>query len=318
MSQHPHAIAADAGPGKAIDPVCGMTIDPATAAGSSDYMGMKVYFCSKSCKTKFDADPDKYMQHGGSAPMTHTPAAASGRGKVLDPVCGDDAGRCDLDDLLGLLAGARIGLRPEAVEGRKVFDELLGVAVAEQVPLLAVTIGALEDVVVDVGHVIELYSDFTQKGRNYSPFPDSRTHRIKLADLANPDLRERLHLLARDVPLRARVEPVAALALDPDHRALALDETVGVGRAFEHGMDALRRGQSQSGVGARARVDHRGTRAASPRSHRHALHHGRQHGGDRIGGIAEDLSEHASPHDLVDQTRRPGKEETQETKSNRY
>ncbi|MBI3886215.1 MAG: class I SAM-dependent DNA methyltransferase [Opitutae bacterium] len=46
--------------------------------------------------------------------------------------------------------------------------------------------------VVDVGNVIELYSDFTQKGKNYLPFPDSRSHRIKLADLADSDLRERL------------------------------------------------------------------------------------------------------------------------------
>jgi hypothetical protein len=50
-------------------------------------------------------------------------------------------------------------------------------------------------VVVDVGHVIELYADFTQKGKNYLPFPDARAHRIKLADLARPELRERLRLL---------------------------------------------------------------------------------------------------------------------------
>ena len=73
---------------KVLDPVCGMTIDRATAAGSSDYMGMKVHFCSKSCKAKFDADPDKFMQHGGRAAMTHTPEAAAAGSKVLDPVCG--------------------------------------------------------------------------------------------------------------------------------------------------------------------------------------------------------------------------------------
>jgi hypothetical protein len=49
--------------------------------------------------------------------------------------------------------------------------------------------------VVDVGHVIELYADFTQKGKNYLPFPDARSHRIKLADLARPELRERLRLV---------------------------------------------------------------------------------------------------------------------------
>jgi len=41
-------------------------------------------------------------------------------------------------------------------------------------------------IIVDVGHVIELYADFSQKGRNYVAFPDSRSHRIPLADLAKP------------------------------------------------------------------------------------------------------------------------------------
>ena len=39
----------------ATDPVCGMTIDPATAAGTSTKDGETIYFCSRSCKTSFDA-----------------------------------------------------------------------------------------------------------------------------------------------------------------------------------------------------------------------------------------------------------------------
>ncbi len=39
----------------ATDPVCGMTIDPATAAGTSIKDGETVYFCSRPCKTTFDA-----------------------------------------------------------------------------------------------------------------------------------------------------------------------------------------------------------------------------------------------------------------------
>ena len=47
-------------------------------------------------------------------------------------------------------------------------------------------------VVVDVGRVIELYSEFTRSGATYVPFPDPRSHRIALADLAHPEIRERL------------------------------------------------------------------------------------------------------------------------------
>lgn len=36
-------------------------------------------------------------------------------------------------------------------------------------------------VVVDVGHVIELYAEFTRSGATYTPFPDPRSHRIRLA-----------------------------------------------------------------------------------------------------------------------------------------
>ena len=43
----------------AIDPVCGMTVEPATAAGQSDYKGKTYYFCSQHCVHAFRADPEK-------------------------------------------------------------------------------------------------------------------------------------------------------------------------------------------------------------------------------------------------------------------
>ena len=50
------------------DLVCGMDIDPATAAGTSEYKGQTYYFCSPGCKKAFDKDPHKYAHgaaHGG-------------------------------------------------------------------------------------------------------------------------------------------------------------------------------------------------------------------------------------------------------------
>lgn len=47
--------------GNVTDVVCGMTIDPASAAGESQHGSQTYYFCSASCKTKFDADPHKYL-----------------------------------------------------------------------------------------------------------------------------------------------------------------------------------------------------------------------------------------------------------------
>jgi heavy metal translocating P-type ATPase len=46
----------------AIDPVCGMTVKVATAKHRSDAGGGSHYFCSAGCKTKFEADPAKYLE----------------------------------------------------------------------------------------------------------------------------------------------------------------------------------------------------------------------------------------------------------------
>lgn len=43
------------------DPVCGMDIDPKTAAGKSEYQGQTYYFCSPGCKKSFDKEPEKYV-----------------------------------------------------------------------------------------------------------------------------------------------------------------------------------------------------------------------------------------------------------------
>jgi YHS domain-containing protein len=42
------------------DPVCGMQVNPDKAAATTQYMGKTVYFCSKECKQKFDANPAAY------------------------------------------------------------------------------------------------------------------------------------------------------------------------------------------------------------------------------------------------------------------
>ncbi len=53
----PHGAAAE----MARDPVCGMTVDPRTAKHRHDHLGHTWYFCSAGCRTKFAADPDKYL-----------------------------------------------------------------------------------------------------------------------------------------------------------------------------------------------------------------------------------------------------------------
>jgi Cu+-exporting ATPase len=56
----------------ALDPVCGMTVDPERAAGQVVHDGITYLFCSKGCAAKFAADPEKFLA-GAGEPMVHTP-----------------------------------------------------------------------------------------------------------------------------------------------------------------------------------------------------------------------------------------------------
>jgi Cu+-exporting ATPase len=43
------------------DPVCGMEIETAKAAGHAEFKGQTYYFCGSKCKEKFDLDPEHYL-----------------------------------------------------------------------------------------------------------------------------------------------------------------------------------------------------------------------------------------------------------------
>ena len=65
---HGHTHTAHPTTPAAIDPVCGMTVDPATAKHSHVHDGTTYYFCSARCREKFAADPAGYLDPGEPAP----------------------------------------------------------------------------------------------------------------------------------------------------------------------------------------------------------------------------------------------------------
>lgn len=84
-------------------------------------------------------------------------------------------------------------------------------------------------VVVDVGHRIELYSEFSRSGGTYVPFPDPRSHRISLGDLRRADIRERLRKVWLD-----------PLSLDPSRESARVtrdiaDRLAKLARSLEQG-----------------------------------------------------------------------------------
>jgi Cu+-exporting ATPase len=74
------------------DPVCGMQVDPASAAERYDYQGRTYSFCCDGCRRKFEADPERYLKP--EPPPT----------KETDPVCKmqvDPAQAADRSDYRG-------------------------------------------------------------------------------------------------------------------------------------------------------------------------------------------------------------------------
>lgn len=45
----------------AIDPVCKMEVDEATAPAKTEYKGKIYYFCMEGCKIEFEKAPEKYL-----------------------------------------------------------------------------------------------------------------------------------------------------------------------------------------------------------------------------------------------------------------
>jgi Cu+-exporting ATPase len=89
----------------AKDPVCGMTVDPATARFSVEHQGRPYYFCCSGCAEKFKTDPGKYlnkpssglvslgskMESGASSPIptkaTDTSPAVPASTRYVCPMC---------------------------------------------------------------------------------------------------------------------------------------------------------------------------------------------------------------------------------------
>jgi Cu+-exporting ATPase len=137
QGSHKHA-AADIS--SALDPVCGMTVDPATPKHHAKYEGRDYYFCSAGCQAKFTAEPAKYLKP--SEPASKLKPAAPGViytcpmhpqirqvGPGNCPICGMA--------LEPVEAGSETGPNPELIDmTRRLF---VGAALA--VPLVALEMG---------------------------------------------------------------------------------------------------------------------------------------------------------------------------------
>ena len=77
------------------DPVCGMTVNPAKAAGQHAHAGHTYYFCGKSCLEKFRAEPERFLTKT-QAPPVEAAAGAQWTCPMHPEVVRDGPGSCPL------------------------------------------------------------------------------------------------------------------------------------------------------------------------------------------------------------------------------
>jgi Cu+-exporting ATPase len=138
-----------------IDPVCGMKVNPATSKHRHDYKGKTWRFCSNGCRTKFAADPEKYLQPKAEAspapegtiytcPM-HPEIRQVGPGSC--PICGMA--------LEPLLATADAGPNPELLDMTRRF----WIGLALSLPVVALEMGGH---LFGLPHTLEMNSNWLQ------------------------------------------------------------------------------------------------------------------------------------------------------------
>jgi len=66
-------------PASAVDPVCGMTVDPARTHLHTVHEGKEYFFCSESCLRRFRSDPAAFLKPPDSAAERPNRSTASGR-----------------------------------------------------------------------------------------------------------------------------------------------------------------------------------------------------------------------------------------------
>ena len=117
----------------ATDPVCGMSVDRASARHFTRHEGAGHYFCSAGCKTKFEADPEKYRD--GPPEPEAMPAGTQYTCPMHPEIVRDEPGSCPLCGMalepMGVPTGEE-GPNPELVD----FTRRFRISAALALPLL--------------------------------------------------------------------------------------------------------------------------------------------------------------------------------------
>ncbi len=121
----------------AVDPVCGMQVDPATSPHRADHAGARYSFCSAGCRAKFVAKPDKYLKP--QAALSSAPSSAVWTCPMHPEIRRNAPGTCSICGM------ALEPAEPSADEGPNLelvdFTRRWWVSAVLAVPLLLISMG---------------------------------------------------------------------------------------------------------------------------------------------------------------------------------
>ena len=139
------------------DPVCGMTVDPHTASHRAEHAGKAYYFCSAGCRSKFIAEPIRYLDPG-TAPHKNeaVPEGTVYTCPMHPEVRQVGAGSCPICGMAlePVLVGADTGPNEELVDMTRRF----WIGLVLTVPVFALEMG---------GHLIGLNHYLGQRTSNW-------------------------------------------------------------------------------------------------------------------------------------------------------
>jgi Cu+-exporting ATPase len=144
MASTQHAPASDSqapdAMGRAIDPVCGMRVDPRTTPHRHDHAGHTYFFCSDRCRTKFAAAPTHYLKPGQQTQQTSVPAGTIYTCPMHPQIREPGPGHCPICGMaLELeIASADAGPDPELADMTRRF----WVALVLTIPVFGLEMGA--------------------------------------------------------------------------------------------------------------------------------------------------------------------------------
>jgi Cu+-exporting ATPase len=135
---HVHARPADTA--VAIDPICGMRVNPQSSRHRYEHGGKQFHFCCVGCQEKFAADPTKYLAHAELPPPTLAPPGALWTCPMHPEVQQHHPGSCPLCGMAlePMTPTAATGENPELAGMRRRF----WAALILSIPIIALSMGA--------------------------------------------------------------------------------------------------------------------------------------------------------------------------------